>query len=596
MSQGISIQIYWMHFLGAGLLFLLAGMVLIILAKRGKRQGDNPFCAHCQYDLNGIVESAGSCPECGRDISNPRAVVRGRRQLRLGMLIIGSAIAFVAINWMSLVGYRAYHMVSWIQYKPMTWLLPAAVGEYNGTKHTNTLELIRRIDDSVLSLEQAKELVPEVLKLHAANSKWNDRDWRQVLQSLLMRQCFSQAQVDQLLKQNYSVTFQTRPVLRRDRHWYYDIHNNFSDLHTGWNGQNRIRIRVGPVQERLLLNGMDYYPVRKTDAQEMLVSDINSSHSTFTSLYGKVLSKVPDGPGRFEVVQNLTLQLIEPFEYEPVTFEASTGQDVIIVGKDAIIDTFTTTPQHQQEMAKAWCGTRVVTGEKGAQVWVRVDSPPIAMAMSVWVIDGDQAHRIGDVYVPQFASDKWYRLKRNKTMNWSDQVTVQLRPDQAASDNKLFLDTYWGSMMQQQDVPLNVPYMPAFIMDITLNQTVEQNVTLTHLKRENASTISFYAAVSKCPVRVNYQVQGPWKLLTDNAFDVRPPSNSSYQFMVEPEPELKVMTIHYQPNTEWESSGYLDILPYGMPIVFNSIPVPLGDELVKEKFFGKVVLPKIPEK
>lgn len=81
---------------------LAAAVVLLALALRGRVVARGRFCRSCRFDLAGLGE-ATNCPECGRDLSLPKATrPRVRRASRLGiasgavLLLAGATLASIA--------------------------------------------------------------------------------------------------------------------------------------------------------------------------------------------------------------------------------------------------------------------------------------------------------------------------------------------------------------------------------------------------------------------------------------------------------------------------------------------------------------------
>jgi hypothetical protein len=77
--------------LGLALLFMLAGVVLLVRAVRGKRINERRVCRRCRFDLSGqgdlkaTLGADGSvhavrCPECGNDVWKPGNVRIGQRK------------------------------------------------------------------------------------------------------------------------------------------------------------------------------------------------------------------------------------------------------------------------------------------------------------------------------------------------------------------------------------------------------------------------------------------------------------------------------------------------------------------------------------
>lgn len=61
------------------LLLLIAGVVLLGWAWRGRRVDDHPVCRKCRFDLYGLPEPE-ACPECGAALGGAGAVRIGNRR------------------------------------------------------------------------------------------------------------------------------------------------------------------------------------------------------------------------------------------------------------------------------------------------------------------------------------------------------------------------------------------------------------------------------------------------------------------------------------------------------------------------------------
>jgi hypothetical protein len=80
-----------------GLLLLAAGLFLL---KRGlwpARQGTDPHCRHCEYNLTGLP--TGLCPECGTAWT-PETAATGHRQRRSGLGLVGGLLLAAACLWL----------------------------------------------------------------------------------------------------------------------------------------------------------------------------------------------------------------------------------------------------------------------------------------------------------------------------------------------------------------------------------------------------------------------------------------------------------------------------------------------------------------
>ena len=72
---------------------MIAGIVLVALARCSRADAVYPRCVSCGYDVGGL-ESATVCSECGADLTAPRAIAVAertridRRRMWAGLLLI----------------------------------------------------------------------------------------------------------------------------------------------------------------------------------------------------------------------------------------------------------------------------------------------------------------------------------------------------------------------------------------------------------------------------------------------------------------------------------------------------------------------------
>ena len=64
----------------AGAVLLVLGIALMLEGYRPRRIGEAPHCARCDYLVGGL--QAPRCPECGADLSGPRAIIKGDRDVK----------------------------------------------------------------------------------------------------------------------------------------------------------------------------------------------------------------------------------------------------------------------------------------------------------------------------------------------------------------------------------------------------------------------------------------------------------------------------------------------------------------------------------
>lgn len=161
-------------------LIALGSLGLFIFGIRGIRAGSSPHCRSCGYDLAGI-DSPTTCPECGRDVSQPKAVRRGglrRKPVLAGVCVI------VLLSGATMLGYRAVIATGNLppSARPV-WLLKIdARSDQPARAESAADELYKRyikkeVDDATLA-----SLIDIALDYHAdASYEWTGSPYMDVL-------------------------------------------------------------------------------------------------------------------------------------------------------------------------------------------------------------------------------------------------------------------------------------------------------------------------------------------------------------------------------------------------------------------------------
>ena len=125
----------------------LAGLVVCILGLRGRREGQEPHCRKCAYNLTGLTSNR--CPECGSYLT-ARSVVKGMPHCRWPWLVCGG-VPFVLCAW--LLGSLAYphvRMVNLYRYLSSDRL----IADTEAGRGRALYELLRRDSERELSTDE----------------------------------------------------------------------------------------------------------------------------------------------------------------------------------------------------------------------------------------------------------------------------------------------------------------------------------------------------------------------------------------------------------------------------------------------------------
>ncbi len=162
------------------ILLLVGGLVAVVLGWVGRRVGSEPRCRGCGFDLSGIVDRAGACPECGRSLAEERAVVRGWRRRLPWFMAVGVAALIAGVGAVGL-GVSAANP-SWNSFKPARLLVFEASRLRGQVADAAAAELVKRSAAGTIAPERLAGVIDACLTAQAdPNVDWNRSAWMTLL-------------------------------------------------------------------------------------------------------------------------------------------------------------------------------------------------------------------------------------------------------------------------------------------------------------------------------------------------------------------------------------------------------------------------------
>ena len=186
----------------AGVIFSL-GLFLLILGLRGKRIDDHPFCRKCKFNLTGRNEQSNNdCPECGNDLTKPKAVRIGQREKRRGLIGVALFVMLFGITAIGVKGYADATNVNWQHHKPV-WLLMREANGVQGIISDQAIdELIRREAAGLLDQDDESAFIDLLLTNQADRS----HNWRTEMGDVIEKRWVS-GNLDRSLWGQYTAQF-----------------------------------------------------------------------------------------------------------------------------------------------------------------------------------------------------------------------------------------------------------------------------------------------------------------------------------------------------------------------------------------------------
>ncbi|MFH0980629.1 MAG: hypothetical protein V2A79_03710 [Planctomycetota bacterium] len=214
----------------------LGGVALLIYGLRGRREGDEPHCRKCSYNLTGLTSPR--CPECGSSVA-PNGVLYGVYRPRWRMLVYGALPLALGVWMLGGVGYQNARTIDLRRCYPVGWLMRDLL---RGDR-LSFYELTRRERNGELSSAELKRFMDLALSEHENSSTSIQRStWVNLL---------TRWDVEGRLTDEQSTRF----------------HEGFEDVRVNFRGPLPLKVRSGGSLRLPLVHEVhDPYPIRLVGA------------------------------------------------------------------------------------------------------------------------------------------------------------------------------------------------------------------------------------------------------------------------------------------------------------------------------------------
>jgi hypothetical protein len=192
---------------------VLVGVLVTLAARRARRLDDHPTCRRCRFDLVGLGERVEACPECGTDLTGPRAVRVGNRRahrplvalgavVMLGSLLIGGGVVALRVTGADIN-----------RLKP-AWMLAREAEAVGSSASVRALaELTRRVQNASIGSGVSRRLVASGLARQADPAAGWDAAWGDFLDAAWLAGEMTPEDRAAFLLNSLQYTLTARPVL-----------------------------------------------------------------------------------------------------------------------------------------------------------------------------------------------------------------------------------------------------------------------------------------------------------------------------------------------------------------------------------------------
>lgn len=423
----------------------LIGAVLLILGVRGRRIDDHPVCARCRFDLSGAPEPRTTCPECGRDVSNPKGIKVGQRRRRPRMQVSGAAALAVSLLVWGIAGWGLWKGTNWNTYKPTGWLLfEARVGAPGEADAAISEVADRVISERPPSDARVRQFVDVVLAHQADHSKpWGD-GWARAMDAVIYKGPVDAVQLSAIGHHAFVFTMETRPKVRAGEDFVIGLRVNAR------HGASSLA-EVEPL--RASVNG--------TEVQNRLPGALHTGRATIASF------TIPaEAPGRTEIELEWRWALYTP---PPARRKASDWTTQQLSAEVEVLDAQANDGVHLKTdesidlaMREGFHVSRSEVQRFGSNVHFALEITgrhlPADIAFAAFIRQGEREWEVGPMNGRKGEPIRWgFGLGPAVNDLGQGPVDVILRPSESVLRRTFEMTTAWDGELVLENVPVVWP-------------------------------------------------------------------------------------------------------------------------------------------
>lgn len=427
----------------------LIGAVLLTLGLRGRRIDDHPVCARCRFDLSGAPEPRTTCPECGRDVSTPKAIKVGQRRRRPRMLMSGAAALAVSLLIWGVAGWGLWKGTNWNTYKPTGWLLfEARVGAPGEADAAISEVADRVVSKSPPGRGQLNQFVEVVLAHQADHMKpWSD-GWRKAIDVLIEEEMTSEDQLEAVFHNAYSFDMDARPTTRLGDPIIVRL------IASPRLGRTQPSRSVLIEATRTIVNGVE------------VEESLGRMHASGRSSMATSVPATQAGPAelvvhfRYAFAESL-FDSPEPEEWTP--FVRSTTVSVVSRNSADGVRLVANEAERaaiRKSLQNMLPGIQRSVPLLGPDMSVTIDRPPLDLAFEVYVRQGDAEWRVGSV-VGRRGETRSTALRLHDARLGPANIDVIFRASEAAIRRTIEMNSAWDGEIVFEDLPWSLPGKPS---------------------------------------------------------------------------------------------------------------------------------------
>lgn len=426
----------------AGLELSILGAVFVLFALWGRNVKQHHFCARCEYDLTGIVRQTDTCPECGCDLTNAKAICHTSKKIRHRHLIFGFMVIALGIFFLQVDVISKWEDFDWISYKFDKWVISDAMREIRDDGAENVQELTRRIGAEKLSQRNAEKLIDQLLvEYHQGADQFGIHMLFSVLsEHYQWRLDQSKSLMTPRGNRQMRFTKNTITLNRRIPIFIMPLSTNSPFTYQKVSAEN--------VQYVVTLDGKqigEYKWQGPLHRWPIICTKLHLTDKAFVEMVGKSVT--------LNIHVQCTLKSLTG-SGETLDLAFDNTQMVNVVDAQTSTDYFVSESEHAEKIDKSWQKSIVRPYETGTHFWLFFKDNPLSLSMSLWAQYDNREIEIGKVYLHTQDYGNWVLVTGPVLPDHPSHVNLLLKPDAEYARYINATETYWDQPMTRQQVPI----------------------------------------------------------------------------------------------------------------------------------------------
>ena len=438
-----------------GLELAAFGALAVLYALWGRHQIQHHFCARCEYDLTGIINQTDTCPECGCDLTNKKAICHTSKKIRFRSLIFGFLVIAAGILCLQVDVIEKWQEIEWVEYKFNAWVILDALSELDNATDVddawNVDVLRRRIRDDELSKTQMQEVAQSIFrkpinvpKLHMASDVVYQLMCKNMLTDKQLQVVLTPLTSTQVMMTKPSLALDSKTMLfaSGDQNMFYFLSASLIELRD--------------IHYELRLDGrlIKEYDIPGPNFDWPFVCmNLMLKSADFKDLVGQT--------GSLEFHVQGQASLVQYPDRSPVSLSFVDKQDVSIVDVDGQTDYFEFDPAKQKQVDASWVKTLIRPDSTGTDFWLAFEDLPVGLAMTLWAEYDEKEIQVGIVETLEGREElDWFVCHGPVLDDLPEHVNLVLKPDVVVGQLVRRTGYFWSKPIHMKNVPTRSTYQP----------------------------------------------------------------------------------------------------------------------------------------